>query len=60
MSEEGGKKISVFVHGQGITTVYAGGWGVKKLQTSVYVVVECSQCKRKMQKPDERTLILPE
>ena len=43
MREEGGQKIFVFVHGQDMTTVYAG-----------------IQCKREMQKPDERTLILPE
>ena len=36
-----GQKISVFVHAQGIKTVHAGGGGVKKLQNSVHVVVEC-------------------
>ena len=37
----GGQKMSVFVHGQGIKTVHAGGRGVKKWQNSVHVVVEC-------------------
>ena len=32
--------MSVFVHVQGIKTVHAG-WGVKKWQNSVHVVVEC-------------------
>ena len=32
--------MSVFVHAQGIKTVYAGGW-VKQWQNSVHVVVEC-------------------
>ena len=36
----GGQKMSVFVHAQGIKTVYAGG-GVKKWQNSVHLVVEC-------------------
>ena len=35
----GGQKMSVFLHGQGIKTVHAGGWG-KNLQNSVHVVVE--------------------
>ena len=34
-----GKKMSVFVHAQGIKTVHAGG--SKKGQNSVHVVVEC-------------------
>ena len=38
---ERGQKMSVFVHAQGIKTVHAGGWGVKKWQNSVHVVVEC-------------------
>ena len=38
---EGGQKMSVFVHSQGIKTVQAGGRGVKKWQNSVHVVVEC-------------------
>ena len=33
--------MSVFVHAQGIKTVYAGGGGVKKWQNSGHVVVEC-------------------
>ena len=34
--------MSVFVHPQGMKTVYAGGGGgVKKWQNSVHVVVEC-------------------
>ena len=33
--------MSVFVHAQGIKTVHAGGGGLKKLQNSVHVVVEC-------------------
>ena len=37
---EGVKKISVFVHTQGIKTVHGGGGGVKKWQNSVHVVVE--------------------
>ena len=36
----GGKKISVFVHAQGIKTVPAGGGVVEKWQNSVHVVVE--------------------
>ena len=36
-----GSKISVFVHAQGLKTVDAGGWGVKKWPKSVHVVVEC-------------------
>ena len=36
---EGGQKMFVFVHAQGIKTVHAGG-GVKKRQNSVNVVVE--------------------
>ena len=37
----GGQKMSVFVHAQGIRTVHAGwGWGVKKRQNYVHVVVE--------------------
>jgi hypothetical protein len=32
--------MSVFVHAQGINTVYAGGGG-QKWQNSVHVVVEC-------------------
>jgi hypothetical protein len=35
---EGGQKMSVFVHAQGIKTVHAG---VKTWQNSVHVVVEC-------------------
>ena len=40
MRVEGGQKMSVFVHTQGIKTVHAGGWG-KKWQNSVHVVFEC-------------------
>ena len=36
----GVKKMSVFVHAQGIKTVHAGGW-VKIWKKSVHVVVEC-------------------
>ena len=43
MRGEGGQKISVFVHAQGIKTVYAGGGRGKKWQNSVHVVVECPQ-----------------
>ena len=32
--------MSVFVHAQDIKTVHAG-WGVKKQENSVHVVVEC-------------------
>ena len=43
MRGEGGQKMSVFVHAQGIKTVHAGeGGGVKKGVNSVTVVVECS------------------
>ena len=34
-------KISVFVHAQGMKTVQAGGWWVRKWQNLVHVVVEC-------------------
>ena len=36
----GGQNISIFVHTQGIKTVYAGGGG-RKWQNSVHVVVVC-------------------
>ena len=36
----GGRKMSVFVHAQGIKTVHAEGEGVKKWQNSVHIVVE--------------------
>ena len=35
-------KISVFVHAQGMKTVQAGGWWVRKWQNLVHVVVECA------------------
>ena len=39
---EGGQKLFVFVHAQGIKTVHTGeGGGGKKGQTSVHIVVEC-------------------
>ena len=42
MRVERSKKMSVFVHAQGTKTVHAGwgGWGAKKWQNSVHVVVE--------------------
>ena len=45
MRGEGGQKMSVFVHAQGIKTVDAGGprpggGGVKKCQNSVHVDAE--------------------
>ena len=39
MSGEGGQKLSVFVHAQGIKTVHARGGG-QKWQNSVHVVGE--------------------
>ena len=36
---EGGQKMSVFVHAQGIKTVHTGEWG-QKMANSVHVVVE--------------------
>ena len=36
----GGKKMSVFVHTQGIKTVHAGGGGGQNWQNSVHIVVE--------------------
>ena len=42
MRGEGGQKMSVFVHAQGIKTVHAGGGqgGGYKWQNSVHVVAE--------------------
>ena len=34
-------KMPVFVHAQGVKTVHAGGgWGIKKWQNALHVVVE--------------------
>ena len=41
MRGEGVINLSAFVHAQGIKTIQARGREVKKLQTSVHVVVEC-------------------